>query len=229
MQYTPYAFDAPGAPLPPARVPQAGTAAPPGMAPYIQPLSVEANLAGAVDFSHLSPYILANPKTTLPPPPPISDGRDVQISESGNVTVQGAPIAVGASAQFLLAHPPFEAPGGQYGDLTTLSFVLAANQSLKVLGRPTFKRLMLQLQNRGLVNDFTYNLGGPATPASLGVPPGGSTAYMNSVPQNELYIFSAAGTTVAIGFIDATQPDAPTAYTDQGTVTQGALPTLPAA
>lgn len=164
---------------------------------YIAPTVALANLGPARDLSEISPYALKAFKPRVPAEQGAGfyknrDGEDVELIDGG-VIVAGVALA------------PFQLHAdSQMGDMSELVIVLAANQTLQALPRPSRKRVLLQVQNIGGANSANIRFGQAATANSQTIAAGGSSSYLaNAVPQNELWVFSTAGTTLWIGYIDS--------------------------
>lgn len=165
---------------------------------------LDINAFPAFDLSYHNPYDVP---FFMDLPPSWVRG-DIALDQDGAV-VLGSRLGplMGDSAQLHLA--PQKAPRGPYGDMQSIRVVIPALGSLRVLPRPTFKRLLLQIQNNDALNNMNYRFGGAASANDFTIGAGGSSSFLQAVPQNELWVFSAAGATIVIGYIDSMTPDAP--------------------
>lgn len=154
----------------------------------------------AINFDCISPYAIPFWNDL---PPALVTG-DVRFDADGKTVIVGEQHELALTKGDPAHNPPQpQSLRGPYGDMQSVVGVLAAGELRRILGRATFKRKLLQIQNRGVVNDMNYNFGAPSSAITFGIPAGGQSSFLDAVPQNELWISSVAGTTFVIGYIDA--------------------------
>lgn len=92
---------------------------------------------------------------------------------------------------------------GMYGDMSITPIILAANTSLLALSRPRNTRIYLMIQNTLAANILYAQFGNQADINAVQIQPGGNWLFDAVVPQNDLYLFSAAAGTVLVAYVNA--------------------------
>lgn len=163
----------------------------------------------AVDFSKRSEYQL---RQQIGMPPAYEIPPDVYF-DAGIPTIGGVPLPpIGLTLQQLVLAPPQqqrdETPAANYdasgfADSGQIPFVLAAGQSLRILLRPSNTRVQLTIQNQAAANLINYNFDKQADATNIAIPAGGNRVWDGgTVPQGDLWIFSAAGAAGVIEFMN---------------------------
>lgn len=206
-------------PITPVSASQTQTAQTMNPTNYAQPFPLPLTLAGApagsqfamlegataaIDLSERSPYAL-NPVALGFPPPSFNDLAMIRYAADEKISIAGAPISTQISAKTLMSDPVAPTEGtGQYGRDAILPIALAAGVPMRVLARPSSRRVLLRIMNLQAAGgaNVTYNFDKPAGPGSMPIPPGGNTFYSTAVPQSEVWCFCAVAANILVEYID---------------------------
>jgi hypothetical protein len=160
----------------------------------------------ARDTSELSPYAVAR---QVGIPPAYAPPQDV-VFIKGVPSVNGVPLGHGDMQGVGITAPPVTRKDsvpvyidGNYGDSIIIPINIVANQPILALARPSNQRVMLLVQSQFAAGNMFYQFGKPADGfSSIAIIPFGNRLWDSSVPQGDLWLFSAVNGLAVIEYMN---------------------------